>query len=74
LGNSNPASTGVYAQVNGGAVVLTGALAMWELDKLVRAMHGVRNAAVTETVPSDPIALASSTVECRRRVPMEVDI
>ena len=39
LGERNPPATGVYAQVGpGGRVVLTGALAMWELDKLVRAL------------------------------------
>jgi hypothetical protein len=39
LGQPNPPATGVYAQVGpGGRVVLTGALALWELDKLVRAL------------------------------------
>jgi hypothetical protein len=39
LGSHNPAATGVYAKLGpGGRVVLTGALAMWELDKAVRAL------------------------------------
>jgi hypothetical protein len=39
LGQRNPPATGVYAQVGlNGRVVLTGALALWELDKLVRAL------------------------------------
>jgi hypothetical protein len=38
LGGRNPPSTGVYAQVGpGGRVVLTGALALWDFDKAVRA-------------------------------------
>lgn len=39
LGRHNPAATGVYAQLGrNGRVVLTGALATWELDKAVRAL------------------------------------
>lgn len=39
LGRRNPPSTGVYAQLGpGGRVVLTGALALWEFDKAVRAL------------------------------------
>ena len=39
LGRRNPPATGVYAQIGpGGRVVLTGALAMWEFDKVVRAL------------------------------------
>lgn len=39
LGRRNPPATGVYAQVGpGGRVVLTGALALWELDKVIRAL------------------------------------
>jgi len=40
LGNHNPPSTGAYAEVGpSGPVVLTGALALWELDKAVRAVQ-----------------------------------
>ncbi|MGH7789374.1 MAG: hypothetical protein ACRERC_21060 [Candidatus Binatia bacterium] len=40
LGRRNPPATGVYAQVGAdGKVVLTGALALWELDKLMRALN-----------------------------------
>jgi len=39
LGRHNPAATGVYAKLGpDGRVVLTGALAMWELDKAIRAL------------------------------------
>ena len=39
LGRHNPPATAVYAQLGaGGRVVLTGALALWELDKAVRAL------------------------------------
>jgi hypothetical protein len=39
LGARNPPATGVYAQVGpGGRVVLTGALAMWDFDKAIRAL------------------------------------
>jgi hypothetical protein len=39
LGRHNPPATAVYAQLGtGGRVVLTGALARWELDKAVRAL------------------------------------
>jgi hypothetical protein len=39
LGRRNPPATGVYAQVGaGGRVVLTGALALWDFDKAVRAL------------------------------------
>lgn len=39
LGHHNPPSTGVYAQLgNNGRVVLTGALATWEVEKLLRAL------------------------------------
>jgi hypothetical protein len=39
LGRHNPPATGVYAQLGrGGRVVLTGALALWEFDKLARAL------------------------------------
>lgn len=37
LGNQNPAATGVYARIDRqGSIVLAGALATWELDKLFR--------------------------------------
>lgn len=37
LGNQNPAATGVYARVDrSGPIILAGALATWELDKLFR--------------------------------------
>jgi hypothetical protein len=39
IGRHNPPATGVYAQLGaGGRVVLTGALALWELDKATRAL------------------------------------
>ena len=39
LGRRNPPATGVYAQLGrGGRVVLTGALAMWDFDKAIRAL------------------------------------
>ena len=39
LGRHNPPSTGVYAQVGeDGPVILTGALASWELEKALRAL------------------------------------
>lgn len=39
LGRHNPPATGVYAQLGpGGRIVLTGALALWELDKAIRAL------------------------------------
>jgi hypothetical protein len=38
LGRNNPPSTGVYAQLGSGRVVLTGALARWEFDKMTRAL------------------------------------
>jgi hypothetical protein len=39
LGRHNPPATAVYAQLGaGGRVVLTGALALWELDKAIRAL------------------------------------
>jgi hypothetical protein len=39
LGRRNPPATGVYAQLGrGGRVVLTGALALWEFDKMARAL------------------------------------
>jgi hypothetical protein len=39
LGRRNPPATGVYARVGpDGRVVLTGALALWELDKVLRAL------------------------------------
>ncbi len=38
LGIRNPPATGVYAQLgDGGRVVLTGALVLWELEKAVKA-------------------------------------
>jgi len=41
LGRHNPPATGVYAQLGrGGPVFLTGALALWEFDKAMRAMSG----------------------------------
>lgn len=50
LGSPNPTSTGVYAQIGAaGPVVVTGALAQWELDKIVRALQETRNA----TAPAD---------------------
>ena len=37
LGNQNPAATGVYTRVDrAGPIILAGALATWELDKLFR--------------------------------------
>lgn len=40
LGRRNPPATGVYAQVGAdGTVVLTGALALWDLDKLTRILN-----------------------------------
>jgi hypothetical protein len=39
LGRRNPPATGVYAQIGpGGRVVLTGALAMWDFEKVIRAV------------------------------------
>lgn len=39
LGRPNPPATGVYAKLGpDGRVVVTGALALWELDKAVRAL------------------------------------
>lgn len=39
LGRTNPPATGVYAQLGpGGRVVLTGAVALWELDKMARVL------------------------------------
>ncbi len=39
LGRRNPPSTGVYAQLGrDGRIVLTGALALWEFDKAIRAL------------------------------------
>jgi hypothetical protein len=39
LGRPNPASTGVYARVGkSGPIVLTGAIAVWELDKVLRTL------------------------------------
>jgi hypothetical protein len=39
LGTRNPPATGVYAQVGpGGRVVLTGALALWDFEKAIRAL------------------------------------
>jgi hypothetical protein len=38
LGRNNPPSTGVYAQLGSGRVVLTGALARWEFEKMARAL------------------------------------
>ncbi|MEO8604855.1 MAG: hypothetical protein ABI629_19975 [bacterium] len=39
IGNRNPPATAVYAQVSpGGPVVLTGALLIWNVDKLERAL------------------------------------
>ena len=47
IGNPNPSSTGVYAQVGAqGPVVLTGALALWDFDKIMRQLPS------TVTVPS----------------------
>jgi hypothetical protein len=40
IGNPNPSSTGVYAQVGAdGPVVLTGALALWDFDQIVRRLQ-----------------------------------
>jgi len=40
LGRHNPPATGVYAQLGpGGRTVLTGALALWEFDKAIRALN-----------------------------------
>jgi hypothetical protein len=55
IGNANPTSTGIYAQVGAdGPVVLTGALALWDLDKIVRILQsahtpGQPTSAVKET-------------------------
>lgn len=39
LGRHNPPATAVYARLGaGGRVVLTGALALWEFDKAIRAL------------------------------------
>jgi hypothetical protein len=39
LGRRNPPATGVYAQVGpGGRIVLTGALALWDFEKAIRAL------------------------------------
>lgn len=39
LGRHNPPATSVYAQLGpGGRIVLTGALALWEFDKAIRAL------------------------------------
>jgi hypothetical protein len=52
FGNPNPSSTGLYVQVGAdGPVVLTGALALWDLDKVVRVLQS----AVTPA-PSIPSA------------------
>jgi hypothetical protein len=46
IGNPNPTSTGVYAQVGAtGPVVLTGALALWDLDKVVRLIQNAHTPA-----------------------------
>lgn len=40
LGRRNPPSTGVYAQLGPrGRVVLTGAMAMWDIEKAIRAFN-----------------------------------
>jgi hypothetical protein len=52
LGSHNPSSTGAYVQVGReGPVVLTGAIALWELDKAVRA---VREDAAAAGAPATP--------------------
>jgi len=38
LGHHNPSATGVYARVDDGPVVLTGAVAVWEVDKVLEAL------------------------------------
>ena len=38
LGHHNPSATGIYARVDDGAVVLTGAVAVWEIDKVLDAL------------------------------------
>lgn len=46
IGSANPSSTGVYAQVGPeGPVVLTGALALWDFDKLARIIQGAQTPA-----------------------------
>lgn len=42
VGSHNPSSTGAYVQVGrDGPVVLTGAIALWELEKVTRALREV---------------------------------
>lgn len=51
IGNANPTSTGLYAQVGAhGPVVLTGALALWDLDKVVRVIASTS----TPALPTSP--------------------
>ncbi len=38
LGHHNPSATGIYARVDDGSVVLTGAVAVWEVDKVLEAL------------------------------------
>jgi hypothetical protein len=46
FGNQNPTATGVYAQVGAhGPVVLTGALALWDFDKIMRRLQPTGSAA-----------------------------
>lgn len=46
IGTANPTSTGVYAQVGkDGPVVLTGALARWDFDKIARIIEGAQTPA-----------------------------
>jgi hypothetical protein len=52
LGNHNPSSTGAYAQVGrDGPIVLTGAIALWELDKAIRATREDDLPAASATTP-----------------------
>jgi hypothetical protein len=46
IGTANPTSTGVYAQVGSdGPVVLTGALALWDFDKITRIIQSAQTPA-----------------------------
>ena len=41
LGNHNPSATGIYARVSSmPGVILTGAIAVWEIDKILTALAG----------------------------------
>lgn len=46
IGSANPSSTGIYAQVGpDGPVVLTGALVLWDFDKLARIIQSTHTPA-----------------------------